>query len=109
VNVSDDAAPGQRPGRRLEVVVAQLEDIRITRKWFDQHYQEWEAEGLVTVWGADVRWRAFLPSACEVWEVEVPGGQNVSATIVDVVIDLFDLIRAHLAVSADMNGSHAAA
>ena len=89
--------------------MVQLEDIRITRRWFNKRYQEWEAEGLVTVWGFDVRWRAFLPSASEAWEVEVPGGQNVSASIVDLVIDLFDLIRAHLAASAEMTGSHAAA
>ena len=72
------------------------EDIRIVRKWFSRRYQEWEAEGVVTVWGTDVRWRAFLPRADGYWEIEVPGGQEVSIDTVDVAIEMFDVIRARL-------------
>lgn len=84
------------------------EDIRIVRKWFSRRYQEWEAEGVVTVWGADVRWRAFLPRAGGFWEIEVPGGQDVHVETVDRVIDMFDVIRARLTGDAQSSGVVAA-
>ena len=84
------------------------EDIRIVRKWFSRRYQEWEAEGLVTVWGTDVRWRAFLPRADGYWEIEVPGGQEVNVHTVDHVIEMFDLIRARLTGDAEKSAIVAA-
>ncbi len=85
-----------------------VDDIRIVRRWFNRRYQEWEAEGLVTVWGTDVRWRAFLPAATDRWEVEIPGGQNVPSCIVDEVVDAFEQLRTHLAATTGELGTEAA-
>ncbi len=84
------------------------EDIRIVRKWFSRRYQEWEAEGVVTVWGTDVRWRAFLPRADGYWEVEVPGGQDVHVETVDMAIEMFDSIRVRLSGDAEKSAFVAA-
>lgn len=85
-----------------------IDDIRTIRKWFNGRYGEWEAEGLVTIRGADVRWRAFQPASSERWEVEVPGGQNVATYVVDQAIEMLDQIRAHL-LAPEMKPSATAA
>jgi len=84
-----------------------IDDIRIIRKWFNSRYGEWEAEGLITIWGSDVRWRAFQPASSERWEVEVPGGQNVATSVMDQAIETLDQIRAFL-LSGDTASATAA-
>jgi len=90
--------------------------IDIEKHHYNRKYQEWEAEGTSSRYGIAIRWRAWLPSGTDRWEVEIPPGQitgpefhGVSSLVFDdpsVQEDVRRELARHREVSVDEGGEN---
>lgn len=80
--------------------------IDIEKHRYNREYGEWEAVGTSTRYGTSIRWRAWLPSGTDRWEVEIPPGQITGPEFHGVSSLVFDDPPVHEEVRQELVRCH---